>query len=380
MLATHLKTVTSIFSDHAAGATMETPGAAVAGTDGLARPTMRLVAERAGVSIATVSRVLNAPGSVSPAKLERVRAAMAELAYVPDSSGRGLARGRTGNVGVLLILPPHGSSGDVFFMTMLRGIEAALRDAGLAVLLAVQPSDDAEQARVALMLDEGGIDGLAVVGEPLRGQHQRTIRRLGLPLVVFAPGPTEPGVWYVGTDSREASTAAVRHLIGAGRRRIAFVGGPPDHLASAAKLDGYRLAHAEAGLEPDPRLYVAEAAVHAREGGERAIRRLLAAGHAFDAVYAVDDLLALGALRALAAAGRRVPHEAAVVGYGDLDEARFADPPLTTVHVDFRELGWLLGTILARAIADPSLAALSVNVASRLIVRESSTAPGPVDR
>lgn len=346
----------------------------VADEDALKRATMRDVADRAGVSVATVSRAINAPESVGPEKLERVRAAMAGLDYVPDALGRGLARGKTGNAGIVLILPPRVSSGDVFFVALLRGIEAALEEAELAVLLAVQSVEDAAQSRVARLLAGARVDGLAVVGEPLRAEHRRAIRRAGLPLVVFAQGVAEPGVWFVGNDSRQASAEAVRHLIGGGRRRVAFVGGPPDHLASANKRAGYLLAHAEAGLEADPALRVAGDAVHSRESGERAIAALLAAGVAFDAVYAADDLLALGALRALAAGGRRVPEEVAVVGYGDLDEARFADPPLTTVRVDFRELGWLGGTILARAITDATLAAIGVKIESQLVVRRSSAA------
>jgi DNA-binding LacI/PurR family transcriptional regulator len=348
------------------------------GAGELGRATMRDVAGQAGVSIATVSRVINAPESVRAETIERVRAAMGQLAYVPDSAGRSLASGRTGNVGILLLPPPHVASSDVFFMRMLRGVEAAVGEAGLATLITVQAPGDPRQERVAQLLASGRIDGLIVMGESLRPQHRATIERAGLPLVLFSPSAPGPRVWLVASDSREASRVATRHLLDGGRRRVAHIGGPPDHATSAKKLDGYRLAHAEAGLVANPHLHIVEEAIHSFEGGLRATDRLLQGGLDFDALYAADDLLALGALRALTAAGRRVPEEVALVGYGDLDEARFANPPLTTVHVDFRELGWLAGTIMARALTRGDLAELRVRFESPLIVRESSRGGGAV--
>lgn len=335
---------------------------------------MQDVAERAGVSVPTVSRVINASGNVTPEKRERVRLAMVDLGYVPDRAGRSLARGKTDSVGLLLILPPRIASNDVYFLTMLRGIEAALGGAGLSTVLTVQSADDPDQGRIARVLAGSRLDGLAIMGDSVNRRHLQAIRRAGLPLVIFGSGKTEPRTWYAGNDSRQASQEAVRHLVTGGRQRIAFVGGSPDHHATVNKLDGYRQALAVAGLEADPQLQVNGGLIHSREGGSEAVETLLARGASFDAMYAADDLLGLGALLALAAHGRRVPDDVAVVGYGDLEESRFADPPLTSIHVDFHELGWLGGTILARAIAEPDLPSYGLTVESRLIVRKSSGA------
>lgn len=338
------------------------------------RATIREVAARARVSIATVSRVLNWPDSVRPETLERVRSAMEQLSYTPSVAARTLVRGKTGNVAAVLLTPLDPSSRDEFFLEMLRGIELGAGELNLNVIVAVQPADDPRQDRVGRLLAGGHVDGLVVMGRRLAPRHRSAIRRSGMPLVLLGPHETEPGVWSVAPDSRRGSEDAIRHLIDGGRRRVAHIGGPVDEATSAKKLEGYRLAHAHAGLEADPRLHVVEDALHVREGGERATRHLLATGVDFDAIYASDDLVALGALRALRGAGRRIPEDVAVVGYGDLEEARFAAPPLTTVHVDFRQQGWLAGTILARVVAGSASPSAPVRLETTLIVRQSSGA------
>jgi LacI family transcriptional regulator len=255
---------------------------------------------------------------------------------------------------------------------MLRGIEQGVGDKGLNVLVAVQPSDDPRQERIARLLTGGQVDGLIVMGRRLTSRHRTAIRQAGLPLILLGPHEPEPGVWSVAADSRQGSEAAVQHLIEGGRRRIAHISGPTGEATASKKLEGYRLAHARAGLEIDPRLHVVEDATHTREGGEQATQRLLATGVPFDAIYASDDLVAFGAIRALVASGRRVPSDVAVIGYGDLDEARFATPALTTVHVDFRQQGWLAGTILAQVVTGNAPAAAPIRLETRLIVRHSS--------
>lgn len=346
-------------------------------TVGTERAKMRDVAQRAGVSPATVSRVINTPESVGPETRDRVREAMAALAYVPHGVGRSLAGGKTGTVGALVLPPPHVASSDEYFMAMLRGVETAADEAGLATMMVVQVPGDPKQERVARFLANTPVDGFVVLGEPLRPHHRAEIRRAGLPLVLLSVEERDAGIWCAGIGSRDASRDAVRHLLATKRTRIAHIGGPPDsHATSRHKLEGYRLAHAECGREPEPRLHIVEEMLHSREGGQRATERLLASGVPFDAIYAADDHLALGALHALHAHELRVPGDVAVVGYGDIAEARYATPPLTSVHVDFTQLGWLAGTLLARALADPATPPLSVKMDTPLIVRRSSGAAG----
>ena len=347
---------------------------------GPSRATIREVAERAGVSMATVSRAVNRPDSLRPETLDRVRAVMEELAYAPNGAARTLTTGKTGNIAAVMLTPLHPSSRDEFFLEMLKGIEQGTGASGLNVMVAVQPADDPDQERIGRLLASGKVDGLIVMGRQLAPRHRSAMRRAGMPLVLLGPHQTEPNVWSVAADSRQGSEAAVEHLLSVGRRRVAHIGGPAEQATSARKLEGYHLAHARAGLDVDPRLHGIEEALHSREGGQRAMERLLASGLDIDAVYAADDLVAFGAMRALHMAGRRVPDDVAVVGYGDLDEARFTAPSLTTVHVDFHQQGWLAGTILARVVAESAPPAAPVRLETRLIVRESSGTGGQADR
>ncbi|MCC6175788.1 MAG: LacI family DNA-binding transcriptional regulator [Chloroflexi bacterium] len=335
------------------------------------RPTIHDVAAAAGVSIATVSRAINEPLRVSPTTRERIVAAIGTLGYAVNAAGRHLAGGATGNVGVLMFLPPGSTQSDVFFMELLRGIELSLQDTSLAVLVSILPCDRAQEPRTRpLPFDR--VDGLIVAGEPVPAGYRRAIRRAGLPLVLCWHSEEEPGVWSVAADSRRAAEEVVGHLLGAGRRRVAHIGGPSDVPTAVAKRAGYCLAHERAGVSIDPGLYDVDLALHVRERGVAAVERLLAAGIQFDAIFADDDLIALGAMHALGRAGRRIPDDIAVAGYGDLEEARFAEPPLTTVRVDLHQVGWLGGSLLTKLLAGQVPPPAQISVAPRLVVRAST--------
>jgi DNA-binding LacI/PurR family transcriptional regulator len=329
--------------------------------------------------MATVSRAVNRPDSLRPETLERVRAVMEELSYAPNGAARTLISGKTGNVAAVMLSPLDPTSRDEFFLEILKGIEAGAGDAGLNVVVAMQAADDPRQERIGRLLASGTIDGLVVMGRQLASRHRAAIRRSETPMILLGPHPTEPGVWSVAADSRQGSEEAVHHLLSGGRRRVALIGGPVNQATAARKLEGYRLAHARAGLESDHQLHVVEEATHSREGGHRAMERLLASGVEIDALYASDDLVAFGAIRALQAAGRRVPDDVAVVGYGDLDEAQFSTPSLSSVHVDFRQQGWLAGTVLARAVAGSAPPPTPIRLETNLIVRQSSAPRGVAD-
>jgi DNA-binding LacI/PurR family transcriptional regulator len=343
---------------------------------GPARATIADVAERAGVSAATVSRAINAPDAVRPETRARIEAAMESLAYVPNPAGRGLASGRTGNVGALFLLPSGSTRSDVFFADMLRGIEDAVAGDGYAVMTSVRPAHDPAADAAPddpPLLGPGRVDGLIVAGGPLPPRLCRAIRRTRLPAVFLGPTDDDPDAWSVVANSRWGAEQAVAHLLGQGRRRVVHIAGPVADATAARKREGYRLAHERAGVAVDPALHAADQARHSRERGRRTIERLIDEGVGFDAVYADDDLLALGALSALAARGRRVPDDVAVAGYGDLEDARFAHPPLTSVHVDFRQQGWLAGTLLAKAVAGQAPGPVRIELEARLVIRASST-------
>ncbi|MEU5576360.1 LacI family DNA-binding transcriptional regulator [Streptomyces huasconensis] len=326
------------------------------------RPTLEAVAARAGVSRATVSRVVNGDPGVREVLAERVRHAVDELGYVPNHAARSLVTRRHDAVAVVIAEPETRVFADPFFALQLRGIskELTARDVQL-VLLLTEGRDDHE--RVGRYLAGGHVDGALVFSLHLDDPLPAIIRRAGVP-TVFGGRPGWPdaaegerGAPYVDCDNRGGAREAVRHLVGLGRGRVAHITGPLDQISAVDRLDGYR----DALTEVDPRL-IAEGDF-TPAGGERAMRELLARVPELDAVFAANDLSASGALRVLRERGRRVPDDVAVVGFDDmLPVAEQTDPPLTTVRQDIEGMGRLMADMLLRGRGGEGLASGPENV------------------
>ncbi|MET9130338.1 LacI family DNA-binding transcriptional regulator [Streptomyces antibioticus] len=319
-------------------------------TETAPRPTLEAVAARAGVSRATASRVVNGGDGVREPLVERVRQAVEELGYVPNQAARSLVTRRHDAVAVVIAEPETRVFADPFFALQLRGIskELTAHDNQL-VLLLTEGRDD--HARVARYLAGGHVDGALVFSLHLDDPLPRLIRGAGIP-TVFGGRPDWHGgpeaAVYVDSDNRGGARAAVRHLAGLGRTRIAHITGPLDQTSAADRLQGFRDVRGDA----DPQL-VAESDF-TPGGGERAMRELLARRPDLDAVFAANDLAASGALRVLREQGRRVPEDVAVVGFDDmLPVAEGTDPPLTTVRQDIEEMGRIMARLLLRRL-DPN--------------------------
>jgi DNA-binding LacI/PurR family transcriptional regulator len=296
------------------------------------RPTLEDVAARAGVSRATASRVLNASPRVSPATKDAVTAAMAALGYQPNQAARTLVTRRTGAVAVVFSEPEPRIFDDPHFARLIRTAAAELSAADNQMVLMLVHSPD-EQRRAQRFLSGGHVDG-ALMFTPHRDDPLPGLIR-GMPLpVVFGGRPwgSLRGLHLVDNDNEGGAALATEHLLGLGRRRIVTVAGPADELSAVDRLAGWRDTLGVDGA-------VAERmAVHAdfsRDGGEHAMTELLTRVPGLDAVFAANDLMAAGALRALRRAGRRVPDDVAVVGFDDHPViAPDTDPPLTTVRQD----------------------------------------------
>ena len=274
--------------------------------------TLEQVAKVAGVSRATVSRVVNGSPRVSGDVRRAVEAAVVELGYVPNRAARSLVTRRSDSIGVVIAEPSGRVFTDPFFPRLLRGISASLSARDLQLVL-LMPSSVSETHRTADYLAAGHVDGALLVSlhddDPLPGR----IAEAGIPMVV-SPRPRRPmSVSYVDVDNRGGANSAVAHLVGQGRRVIATVAGPSDMAPGVDRLAGYRDALLDAGLGSDPSL---EAVARLHPGGRR--RRPWSGCSTprpdIDAVFAASDLMAAGALAVLAAAGRRVPEDVAVVG------------------------------------------------------------------
>ncbi|MEV6600645.1 LacI family DNA-binding transcriptional regulator [Actinoplanes sp. NPDC051346] len=333
------------------------------------RPTLEAVARRAGVSRATVSRVVNGSTTVAVAIRDAVQQAVEELGYVPNLAARSLVTQRTESIA--LILPETASrvfSDDLFFPAVIRGVSAELEAADKQLVL-MMASSTAGHDRVERYATAGHVDGVMFASmhgtDPLPG----ALARRGIP-VVCSGRPMTPAalaVPYVDVDHIGGVAAAVRHLLGLGRRRIATVAGPQDMVAGIDRLTGYRTALAEAGLSE----HVA-AGDFTRESGIHAMRRLLAEDPDLDAVFVASDMMAHGALQALKEAGRRVPEDVAVIGFDDVEISRLSDPPLTTVRQPIVDMGRTMARQLLGLVGGNTDVPAAVVLPTELVVRASA--------
>jgi DNA-binding LacI/PurR family transcriptional regulator len=316
-------------------------------TETASRPTLEAVAARAGVSRATVSRVVNGANGVRQPLVERVRRAVEELGYVPNQAARSLVTKRHDAVAVIIAEPETRIFADPYFGLQLRGIskELTAHDTQL-VLLLTEGRDD--YARVGRYLAGGHVDGALVFSLHLDDPLPEMIQRAGVPTVFGGrPGWSDGThkVVYVDSDNRGGAREAVRHLVGLGRTRIGHITGALDQTSAVDRLDGYRDVMGDAG----PHLIVESDFTPA--GGERAMRTLLDRCPDLDAVFAANDLTASGALRVLRERGLRVPEDVAVVGFDDmLPVAEQTEPPLTTVRQNIEEMGRLMARLLMRGL------------------------------
>ncbi len=312
------------------------------------RPTLEAVAGLAGVSRATVSRVVNGGAGVRPVLAEKVRRAVEELGYVPNHAARTLVTRRNGAVAVVIAEPEFRVFADPFFQRQIRGIsrELTAHDVQLVLLWAEGPGD---HERIARYLGGGHVDG-ALAFSLHDDRLASLIARAGVPAVLGGrpAGSEELGIPLVDCDNRGGAREAVRHLVRLGRRNIAHIAGPRDQSSAMDRTHGYR----DVLVDADPRL-VCEGDF--TEGsGARAMGELLDWCPGIDAVFAANDTMALGALRTLRERGLRVPEDVAVVGFDDMESVvRAAEPSLTTVRQDIEGMGRIMVKLLMRLL-DPS--------------------------
>lgn len=333
------------------------------------RSTIYQVAQRSGVSTATVSRVMRDGAGFSAATRDKVLAAAAELGWVPSGSARGLASRRAGIVG--LLFPDLDRSGEaeqespLYVDEVIRGAERAATAVGDAVLIAATHTSSGRQLAFSVA---GKVDGLVVMARSLSNQDIVTLSR-SLPVVVLANN-AHRRLDLVGADNRGGAREITRHLIDVhGYRDIAFVGGPSRSPDSLARFAGFRDALAGAGLPvPDS---PAASGGFTEAGGERAMRDLLADGRRPRAVVFGNDEMAIGALTALRAARVRVPGEIAVTGFDDIAVARHVRPPLTTVAQPMRELGERSVRMLLDRLGNPDAPRRSLILPTELVPRRS---------
>ncbi len=324
--------------------------------------TMRDVAREARVSIATVSRVVNGHGNVTVETRARILRVAERLRYVPDSAARSLITGLTHTIGVLL--PDlYGE----YFSELLRGIDREARRRGLHLLVS-SSHGDADEATVALRSMNGRVDGVLIMSPHVDAKLLDRAVAATLPTVLMNT-PAEAGrAPAFLTDNYGGARAMVEHLRSLGYERIAHISGPDGNFESAERLRGYRAAlgraHASSAL--------VIAGNFSEESGYLAGRQIAGMAARPDAVFAANDMMAIGCLYALTEAGLAVPRDVALAGFDDIPTARFVTPPLTTVRAQTTELGRQALQELARAIEAPDAVRRARHtLPTRLVIRAS---------
>jgi DNA-binding LacI/PurR family transcriptional regulator len=343
-------------------------------TRSLGRPTLDAVAARAGVGRGTVSRVVNGSPQVSPEARAAVQAAIAELGYVPNRAARALVTQRTDSVALVVSESGERFFTEPFFASIVRGVSSGLLDTQMQLWLSMAQSP-AERERIEHHLTNQHIDGVLLLSLHDADPLPTLLEQRGLPTVLGGrPArmlqPGAQGAYFVDVDNEGGARKAVEYLLGRGRTTIATIAGPQDMGAGVTRLTGYRDAVRASGRPAADDLVAY--GDFSEASGTAAMRTLLEARPDLDAVFAASDLMAFGALRALAEAGRRVPDDVAVVGFDDAPIARQSVPPLTTVNQPVEEMGRQMARLLVARIRREELEKPYVLLDTHMVERESA--------
>jgi len=332
--------------------------------------TIREIADLAGVSIATVSRVVNGRGDVAPETRELVMRVIQERGYMTNRSARALSGGRTGHVGLTIPL----MRGD-YFAAILEGALEAVYEEDMRLVLYTTLHEHDREVSVLERLSDGATDG-AIILLPLESSGELVaLQESGFPFVVVDPRiPLDDGIPAVSAAHRAGALAATEHLLSLGHRRIGHISGPAGWAATTERIEGYHSALAVAGVLPTPELIV--------EGNFEAPTGVAAANVLLDladpptAIFSANDNMAAGVLQVAHERGLAVPGDLSVIGFDDADLATILSPGLTTVRQPLAELGRTGVNLLTRMLEKQRVEALRVELATRLVVRES-TGPAP---
>ncbi len=331
--------------------------------------TIKDVARKAEVSVATVSRVFSGANAVREETSRRIRDVAAQLRYTPHVGARSLITSKTHTLGVLL--PDlYGE----FFSEIIRGIDVATRRSGYHLLVSSSHSD-AEEVQSAVQSMRGRVDGIILMSPDLDAKPLVDSLPEGQPIVLLNSAVRQPGVASVRIANRQGAKEMVRHLIDHGFKRIAFITGAKRNLDGEQRKNGYRAAMNEAGIALDPRLEIQ--GDFTEDSGYDAVRTLLSQKSLRPrAIFAANDAMAIGALSALREAGIGVPEEVAVAGFDDIPIARHMSPALSSVHVPIAELGERATEILIAGLTNSRYPPRHETLRTTIVIRGSCGPPG----
>jgi LacI family transcriptional regulator len=328
-------------------------------------PTIKDVARRAGVGIATVSRTLHNSSRLRPETAARVRQAIEELGYRPNTQAQSLASGRSHMLGLVV-----SDISNPFFPGLVKGFEEVALGSGYDVFVASTNYDPARTALCVHRMIERKLDGVAIMTSEIDPGLTDSFARHKVPLVFLDVGKVGRGVSNVKIDYAHGIAQARAHLHELGHLRIAFISGPVNLRSAWERREAFLKRLSENG-NCQPEELLIEEANHKVDGGLRAMLRLLARSPHPTAVLASNDLTAIGALRGIRQYGLRVPEDISVVGFDDIQMAEFTEPPLTTVRLQQSEVGHLACNALLQSIRSPGIGS-ELGVGTSLMIRAST--------
>ncbi|NMP22247.1 LacI family DNA-binding transcriptional regulator [Sulfobacillus harzensis] len=325
--------------------------------------TIKDIARRAGVGVATVSRALNRSGYVRPETLTKIEQVADELGYVPNRQARAMVNGSTQTFGILIP-----DMDNALFMRIVRGINDFAYPLGYSLLVMDSRGNPERERRICRTMQELRVDGLVLFATPGTANLLTTLDRT-LPAVVIDRLLPSSDVPQVSVDHYKGAKDAVGLLLSVCQYPPAMISGPEQVTSSEARLQGYRDALRSAGVSPkDERI---ESGGYTYEGGYQAMRGLLTRGRSLDGVFAANDLSALGALRAIRDVGLRCPDDVRVVGFDDIEATRYVYPSLTTIRQPMDEIGRVAVDMLVKRVTGELVEVDPVLLAGKLIRRES---------
>ncbi len=339
------------------------------GTEGMPRATIRDIAGAAGVSTATVSRVLNGRPDVSPGTREAVLRVIREQGFALNRSARALSGGRTGLVGVTVPMVHI-----EYFSRILWGASEALYEHDMRVVLCPTMHEREREVTLLEQLLHGTTDGALLLLTLESNQALRALAQQGYPFVILDPRhPVEEGAPVVSVAHWAGAKAATQHLLSLGHRRIGTITGPHGWVASIHRLEGFLAALAGAGVDSDDDLIAK--GNFTWESGHAAASRLLALEEPPTAIFAFNDEMALGAMRAAEERGLRLPDELSIVGFDDVEKSEIVSPALTTVRQPLAEMGRMAVSLLTRLLERQPIEAMRIELETKLVLRDSTAPP-----
>jgi DNA-binding LacI/PurR family transcriptional regulator len=328
---------------------------------------MEEIAQMLGVSIATVSRALNDQPGVSADTRQRVLELSEQLNYAPHGAARGLATTQTHTIAILTVDRALPLSSDYFYQRIVLGAQQALAERGYYLLVtALKPEELADLSSLRL-IKERRVDGALLAGPEIPSRQILALRSLSIPVVLIDNTLKQTAIDCVVSEDEQGGYTAAHHLLEHGHQQIVVLTGPLAWPSNQARYDGYRRAILEHGLE----MYECHESETTVDSGLRAMQTALAHHPQLTAVFAVNDSMAIGAMRALREQGRSIPKDVAVIGFDDIEWASHTEPPLTTLKVYKRQIGALAAQRMIQLIENGDQAPVRSSVGTTLIVRES---------